>query len=568
MAGIFQQAGGKIKDTARGALYAAAGPDLLQAYGMASSLGRTVADTAKEISAAASKATTTNKKQTDTTKELVEVQKEQTDVIGETRDVLKDIASTNKKIQRQEKINKDKEKFAEIEARLETKTSVTATAVSKIKEAGGLLNHPLVKLLMGIFGGAIAWNTLFTEDERKAISDKAVAFVEGVLGLDQGRIQEWVRSLSTFTDGIAAAAAGLFFLGKIAAMSSRPPSTTGGTGPIRPPTRPGATTGAGPTGATTGANRPGAATPPVGAGAGAAASTAGRATPTTPPGTSTTTPRTGVPRVNTGAPPGATWDASSNRWRDSTTGRFVRGLPPVAAVAEAAAKRGALSTIGAALKNVPLFGAGIAGIESAIRYFGADDPEGAALAAAQIAGAIPTGVTNAAAIAAAATLLAFDLFQIFHPEGKRPSLRGVSDDRYVNINDDPFARSLFAMMQEQALKAVGVGTSAQDFATMSRQEQEAFVRESSTGIALEGMVQRGEISASEYEAAIQSYTDAVASGAGQATAMGDRAAGQSIYSITGNVQQNNATNEYEFVGSAAVHSSADDYMSEGMTVAP
>lgn len=575
MASLFSSIGQSIKGTARAAAFEMAGRDLMTAYGMASSLGSAVTSTVKDINDSIKKTIEERKKVAENTDDLAQATNEQTTVVSKLRDTLDEINDTNKKIKRQEKIIADREKFAEIERKMEAKASISSVLSAGAEKGLGALNSPVVKFLLALTAGAIAWNTLLTPEQQQDIKNKSIAFLEGLFGVDMGAFERGVNSVAT---GLAAAAAALFFLARVSAKigpgGAGVPSTT-----KTPPTTRGPT---GTPGTTVPKTVPGQ-TPTPSPGTG---TTVPKGTPTTPP--SATRP-TSVPDITDGMRAYSqrigspyTFDPRLNQgrggWRNIETGRIAAAsaVPDgvksrlIAKAGELAAQQGGL-IVG---KKIPVLGAIIGAGEAAFRGW-LGDYEGAAIAAGSGAASIIPGPGTAGSIALDVANLSRDLFAIFHPENKYPTLRNVDPDdpTYVNINNDEFASSLYNAVTEAAVNALQrnqveaqdtfSGMTAGQFAQMTPEQRLTAASGSLFGQNLQARLNQGLITEDDYSSALANYTEQITAramrGINQTGRGGANARSRSMTSISNQVNQTINFEDNNTIGSGSTTDPSDFY---------
>ena len=550
MAGLFETIGQSARGTAKAMAYAAIGPDILTAYAAAGALGTTIVDTGKEVASATKKIAGVGEKQKEALEDLKDSTQKQTTIFTSMRDILRDIVSTNKEIKRAEQQKKSKQKYIDEEAQAESKpnTSVLKTAATSVKDAA---LGPLGKLLLALGLGTLAWNTLLDDETKQQIKDNFAAFVEGLTGINFEEIQEeW----NEFKNKLGAATALLITLarltsrGNAAAASAPPPKAKP---KAKPKANPEAKSAAKPAASP---NPKSAAKPAASPNPKAKVKPKPKAASPFGYGTETTTkeskPKPKVkPKVKDApkakvAPkivskPGLpavyeTVDRNGvSRFRNAA-GQFVDR----ATIARAVAQQGTRAGIMAGLKNIPAFGILFTAGESAYRGF-TGDTEGAGIAAAQLMGAIPSGVTNAGAIGLAALNLARDVFAVSY--GKYPTFRNVepNDPTYVNVND-PEVKAIWDEVYNTAYEYI-VGTTGAgptrtlaDFERMSQSEQLSWLGATNEGVRLAEEYGRG---TAEYRNALQSYRERVL---GASRGMSGEGGGADLRSSTNLMDINNS----------------------------
>lgn len=423
MAGLGSIIRSRAGGTARTAAYAAAGSDVLLAISMSKGIAGTIKDTATE---ATSKANDLTKALTDNTNASKDVNVEQVKANNKLDDIASSISGLRNltvSFIKSFRLEKSKAKFADVEDRMEAKTTPIAAPTPDRDPTGfiaDLLRSNFGVLLLAA-GGVAGWLAL-SDEQKKELADNTKAFLEGLFGLEAGELSKKISMLST---GVTSSISALAALTKIITMGLKreaiPPK------PLKPPmtTAPKASkppaTGKKPT-VPVPKSKPATATAP----------TKPSAPPTTKPPVAATTPvpkskpATTKPTPSGSSNAGLTADNISRevdkngkvRYRNKATGKYIAkatGEEILEAITKSASKSALLS----AGKKIPLIGAGIGLLEAGIRsWFGDDVGAGIALGSG-VASTLP-GAGTAVSIAADITNLTRDVFAMLHPEGLHP----------------------------------------------------------------------------------------------------------------------------------------------------
>jgi hypothetical protein len=212
-------------------VYGAVGPELMNAYAKVGMVTSLISEAASDVKKAVTSKDKEVKSQTAAIEELTEVSKEQTGAVKDMNDVLEEIRGVNQQIQRQERVNKSKRRFEKLEEEIEKKTTlsgITTSVKNTWEEAtGGFFNTTLGKLLLGLGTGAIVWNNVLSDDQKKAIIDAGTGFFKGLLGDET--FEKFKSGLETLGNSLVAATTALFAFRAIAAKLSALGNAGGGT---------------------------------------------------------------------------------------------------------------------------------------------------------------------------------------------------------------------------------------------------------------------------------------------------------------------------------------------------